>query len=136
VFFLILMLATDFWGGWVFFCCCSFACFCNTGAWTQSLHLEALHQSFFCDFFWARTQTICPNWLWTMIFLISASCIARITGMSHQRPAVPFPCYFGDWGGVSFFGWTEILLFYISHHGWKWQECATIPSFLSVELGS
>jgi hypothetical protein len=31
--------------------------------------------------------TICPDWLWTMIFLISASWVARITGVSHWRPA-------------------------------------------------
>jgi hypothetical protein len=44
--------------------------FCNTGAWTQGLHLELLHQ---------------PFWLRTMILLISASWVARITGMSHQH---------------------------------------------------
>jgi hypothetical protein len=27
----------------IFFC----FCFCGTGAWTQGLHLEPLHQSFF-----------------------------------------------------------------------------------------
>jgi hypothetical protein len=30
--------------------------------------------------------TICPGWLWTMILLISASWVARITGVSHQHP--------------------------------------------------
>jgi hypothetical protein len=33
--------------------------------------------------------TICPGWLRTMILLISAFCIARITGISHQHPAWP-----------------------------------------------
>jgi hypothetical protein len=32
-------------------------------------------------------QTIFPGWLWTVILLISASWIARITGVSHQHPA-------------------------------------------------
>jgi hypothetical protein len=34
--------------------------------------------------FWDRIlQTICPGWLWTSILLISASWVARITGVSH-----------------------------------------------------
>jgi hypothetical protein len=33
------------------------------------------------------TQTICLDWLGTSILLISASWIARITGVSHQCPA-------------------------------------------------
>jgi hypothetical protein len=32
--------------------------------------------------------TICLGWLRTSIFLISASQVARITSMSHQRPSV------------------------------------------------
>jgi hypothetical protein len=31
--------------------------------------------------------TVCPRWLWTTILLISASWVARITGMSHWHPA-------------------------------------------------
>jgi hypothetical protein len=39
-------------------------------------------------FFWDRvSQTICPDWLQTVILLISASWIAGITGVSHWRPA-------------------------------------------------
>jgi hypothetical protein len=42
-------------------------------------------------YFWDRVlQTICPGWLWTMILLISASWVARITGMSHQRLVLCF----------------------------------------------
>jgi hypothetical protein len=33
------------------------------------------------------SQTICPGWPWTSILLISASQVARITSVSHQRPA-------------------------------------------------
>jgi hypothetical protein len=33
------------------------------------------------------SQTICPRWPQTMILLISASWVVRITGMSHRRPA-------------------------------------------------
>jgi hypothetical protein len=61
----------------------------GTGAWTQGLHFEPLHQPFFCDgFFHDRvSKTICPSWLQTMILLISASWVARITGVRHWRPA-------------------------------------------------
>jgi hypothetical protein len=39
--------------------------------------------------FWDRvSRTICPGWLWTVILLISASWVARITGVSHQCLAV------------------------------------------------
>jgi hypothetical protein len=63
--------------------------FCTTGAWNRGLHLEPLHQSYFCDFFffffWDRVSwTICPGWLQTEILLISASCRARITGVSPR----------------------------------------------------
>jgi hypothetical protein len=38
-------------------------------------------------FFWDRvSQTICPGWLRKVILLISASWVARITGVSHQCP--------------------------------------------------
>jgi hypothetical protein len=37
---------------------------------------------------WDRVSwTICQGWLWTVILLISASWVARITGMSHHCPA-------------------------------------------------
>jgi hypothetical protein len=32
------------------------------------------------------SQTLCPDWLWTAILLISATWIARIIGMSHRCP--------------------------------------------------
>jgi hypothetical protein len=32
--------------------------------------------------------TICLGWLWTVILLISASWVARITGINHQRLAL------------------------------------------------
>jgi hypothetical protein len=39
-------------------------------------------------FFWDRVlQTICSGWLWTVILLISASWVARVTGVSHWSPA-------------------------------------------------
>jgi hypothetical protein len=64
-------------------------CVCaGTGAWTQGLHPESLHQPFFViGFFRDRVLwTICLGWLCTVILLISASRVARITGMSHQCP--------------------------------------------------
>jgi hypothetical protein len=59
--------------------------FCGTGAWTQSLHLESLRQPFFMmGFFEIVLQTICPG---LAILLVSASWVARITGVSHWCPA-------------------------------------------------
>jgi hypothetical protein len=44
---------------------------------------------FVMGFFQARvTQTICLGWLWTTVLLISASWVARITGVSHWHPAM------------------------------------------------
>jgi hypothetical protein len=62
----------------------------DTGVWTQGLHLDPLHQPFFCDgFFWDRvSRTICLGWLQTTILLIPASWVARITGMSYQHQAI------------------------------------------------
>jgi hypothetical protein len=47
------------------------------------------HSILLCEgFFWDRVSwTICLVWLQTMILLISATWVARITGMSHQYPA-------------------------------------------------
>jgi hypothetical protein len=65
--------------------------FCSTGAWTQGLHLESLHQPFLCIyliFFWQWILwTIYLGWLQTWILLISASWVARITGVGYQCPA-------------------------------------------------
>jgi hypothetical protein len=36
--------------------------------------------------------TIFPGWFWTVILLISASWIVRITGMSHQWLAFLYFC--------------------------------------------
>jgi hypothetical protein len=53
----------------------------------------------FCDMvFWDRvSQTVCLDWLWTVILLISASWVGRITGMSHWCPA-------------RFYFWDRVLL--------------------------
>jgi hypothetical protein len=34
------------------------------------------------------SQTICWDWPWTVILLLAVSQVARITGVSHWRPAV------------------------------------------------
>jgi hypothetical protein len=54
--------------------------------------LWATPSALFCDgFFWDRVSwTICPSWLRTLILLISASWVARITGVSHWCPIIPF----------------------------------------------
>jgi hypothetical protein len=64
--------------------------FWHSGIWTQGLHLEPPHQPFFCaGFFWDRVSpTICLGWLWTAMFLISASWVARITGVSCWHLAI------------------------------------------------
>jgi hypothetical protein len=48
--------------------------------------LWATAPALFCDgLFWNRVPwTICPGWLQTVILLISASWVARITGVSHR----------------------------------------------------
>jgi hypothetical protein len=63
--------------------------FCSTGAWTQGLHLEPLHQPIFCEGFLeiGSWGTICLGWLQTTILLISASWIVRIASMSHWHLA-------------------------------------------------
>jgi hypothetical protein len=63
--------------------------FFSTGAWTQVLHLEPLHQSYFCEeFFWDRfSQHYLPR---LAILLISASWVTRIIGMSYQYLALSF----------------------------------------------
>jgi hypothetical protein len=53
---------------------------------------------FFVKFFsrWAH-RTICLGWLWTVILLISASWVARITGVSHQHLAFLGQDYSCEW---------------------------------------
>jgi hypothetical protein len=71
--------------------------FCSAGAWIQGLHLDPLHQPYFCDgLFWDRvSRAICLGWLQTEILLISASWVARITGMRH--PCSASHIIFRDW---------------------------------------
>jgi hypothetical protein len=46
---------------------------------------------FYVGYFWYRVSwTICSYWLWTMIFLISASRVAKMTGVSHWYLAYIF----------------------------------------------
>jgi hypothetical protein len=52
--------------------------------WTQGLHLEPLLQVFCDKYFWGKVSwRICLGLLLTMTQLISASWVARITGISH-----------------------------------------------------
>jgi hypothetical protein len=55
----------------------------------SALPLESLCQPFFCVgyFRYRDSWTICLGWHQTMILLISASWVARITGVSHWHPA-------------------------------------------------
>jgi hypothetical protein len=57
-----------------------------------------VHDEFFQD---RVSQTICLGWLWTTILLVSASWVARITGMS-QWCLASFPnSFWGRRGGLS-----------------------------------
>jgi hypothetical protein len=48
------------------------------------------------EYFWDRvSQTICLGWLQTVILFISASWVARITGMSQWHSALNFPHLWG-----------------------------------------
>jgi hypothetical protein len=50
-------------------------------------HLRHSTSHVLCCFFQNRvSQTVCLGWLWTVILLISASWVARITGVSHWCP--------------------------------------------------
>jgi hypothetical protein len=68
---------------------------CGTGVWTQGFALakQALYcwshtPSPFCSGYFGdgASWALCPGWTGTLIFLISASHIARITGVSHWVP--------------------------------------------------
>jgi hypothetical protein len=54
---------------------CVCVCLCGAGVWTLGLHLESLHEPYFCEelFKIGSYGTICPGWLWTVILLIFAS---------------------------------------------------------------
>jgi hypothetical protein len=59
--------------------------FFSTGVWTQNLQTWATSPALFLwRVFQDRVlQTICLGWLQTMILLIAAFWVARITGVSH-----------------------------------------------------
>jgi hypothetical protein len=53
-----------------------------------------LSDGYFQDRFW---WTICLGWLWTLILLICASQVARITDVSHQHPSSLCPYLENNW---------------------------------------
>jgi hypothetical protein len=68
----------------------SFLKFGGTGVWTQCLILakQTLCQPFFVlSIFEIGFQTVCMDWLWIVILLLSASRVPSIIGVSHQCPA-------------------------------------------------
>jgi hypothetical protein len=67
---------------------CMFLCFVSdgTGVWTQALTF-ARQALYHLSHFASPVIFVSPSWLQTMIFLISASRVSRITGMSHQHLA-------------------------------------------------
>jgi hypothetical protein len=82
---------------WVMHCAAFFFFFGGTGVWTQGLiftrqALLPLEHS--ASHFWGMRffemgswELFAWGWFQTKILLISASQVARITGMSHQHPA-------------------------------------------------
>jgi hypothetical protein len=99
-----------------------FIYFWSTGAWTQGLHLEPLHQPCFCDaFFWDRvSQDYLPRLVlnWT-----SASWVARITGVSHQQLAI----YLFFWDRVSLCSPADLELGPLLPLGPKCWNCRHVP---------
>jgi hypothetical protein len=72
-------------------CLLIFFFFSATGAWTQGLHLEPLHQPFFVKgFFKIGSCGLFAEAGFKPILLISAFWVARIIGVSHQYPALIF----------------------------------------------
>jgi hypothetical protein len=65
-------------------------CFCSTGVWTQDLYPEPLYQPYLCDGVFFQIVSL-KLFVWAgfepQSSLISASWVARITGVSHQHPA-------------------------------------------------
>jgi hypothetical protein len=58
----------------------------GAGAWTLELHLEPLHQPFFVmNFFEIGSRELFAQ----AGFELRSSWVVRITGVSHQRPALP-----------------------------------------------
>jgi hypothetical protein len=95
--------------------------FCSTGAWTQGLHREPLHQPFFeTRLFGDRVSwTICPGWFQATILLISASWVARITGVSQWAP-----------GWQSSFKRNSLSVVRMNGRG----QCFFAPSFVSASF--
>jgi hypothetical protein len=101
--------------------------FCDTGVWTQGLHLEPLQQSFFVKRFFetGSHKLFARGWLQTMILLISASWEARITDVSHWCLAVlvtfdKFVCPWNHWHSVwGLLPLSQVLRIWLSLHPYK-----------------
>jgi hypothetical protein len=96
--------------------------FFSTRVWTQGVHLEPLHQPYFCDGFF-RDKVSCIifwDWLQTTVLLIFASLVARITGMSHWHPVSQQ--FFKLWGNVV----------YLFHRILQLQNCKFIHWALNI----
>jgi hypothetical protein len=71
------------------FCLWFPATFFRPGVWTQTRHSAIRHtSSTFCSGYFGDgvSETICPDWPQTAVLSISASQVARTTGMSHRCP--------------------------------------------------
>jgi hypothetical protein len=86
-----------FWSSYECYCFLGGFLFCFFHCWGLNSRPTpwATPPALFCvGFFWDRvSQTISPGWLQTSILLISASWVARITGVSHWHPDWKFLDY-------------------------------------------
>jgi hypothetical protein len=85
---------------------------CKVGALMLETHIQYILLWLFWR--WGVSQTTCPGWPWTLILLISASQVARITGVSHQCLAQ-----------FTFYACVTLLKNEILCHYYKWKISVT-----------
>jgi hypothetical protein len=104
--------------------------FCIMGFELRAYTFSHSSSPIFClkGFFRIGSQTICLGWFRTEILLISASWVARITGVSHQCPAallnLKIKC------SLLFFFQIFLLLFFLSYFALLLQSLPTVYQFL------
>jgi hypothetical protein len=85
--------------------------FWHTGVWTQGLHLKPLH----LETPDRVLRTVCLGWLQTTIPLISASWVARMTGVSHRHPV---PWNLNRWGEEDWL-YNQAKVIPFTNHVWS-----------------
>jgi hypothetical protein len=102
---------------------------CGTGVWTQGLHLTLSTSPFL---WWVLSRyglmNYLPGWLWTTIFLISVSWVAKITGVNH-RLSLQFLC-------VSFLRSWSLNLGPQASITWAMLPSVLLYLFIYFQIGS